>query len=84
MSTYKPRKLIEGWRVDPKFAGTTMVAVPKKKLGEDFSVSFKNNVMEIKEGIEPLQEISFPQKFGAGEYTLCYFKWEPQTTTLFD
>lgn len=83
MSVYRPRKLVEGYKVDVKYAGLTLVAVPKQKLTEECEVQFESKSMVITKGKTELKTVSFPQRFGTGEYTLCYFKWEPTQDTLF-
>lgn len=81
MKSYKIKKLIDGWRVDKKFTGKTVVAVPEQKLTSDCKVIFGSEAMVIRRpGQEPLMRIAFKDKYNRGVYTLCYFEWMPELT----
>ena len=56
--------------------GKKLVAIPFNKSYIGNMVFFGNQIMRIK--TEPLKQIMFPDKFGRGSYTLCYFEWLPE------
>lgn len=77
MKTYRPKALIPGYKLDAE-KDAQYIAVPKQKLTEACVVEYSGRVQIIKREDRPVKEISFPNKFGPGEYTLAYFKWSPE------
>lgn len=78
MNKYRPKKLIEGFKISPEFKGMMMIALPEKKLLEPVNVFFGSDVMKVDKGKKPLHKIEFEDKYRAGEkYKLCYFEWKP-------
>jgi hypothetical protein len=78
MNTYKPKSLIDGYKVDHKFTGMFLIAPNTKKLTEDCKIIFQDEIMVIKKGDKPLMvSKEFSNKFGAGTYKLAYFEWNP-------
>ena len=76
MTIYAIKKLIDGYKLGVEFAGKTLIAVPFDKSAEGNMIAYKNQMMKL-EG-EPLKTLSFPDKFGRGSYSLCYYEWKPQ------
>ncbi len=87
MRVYRLRKLIEGWRVDPKFKEFQMVAAPDAFRGQSFKFICGREEMIINDwGSEAVHFLTFKDKYGRGkEYTLGYFIWKPDKSqqTLF-
>jgi len=55
------------------------VAIPYSKIeSDDCLIRYKDKNMVIKHNTVPSWIKNFKDKFGRGEYTLCYYKWEPQ------
>ncbi len=79
---YKIKKLIPGYKIDKKFAGKTLIAVPLQQLksNSNLIVKYNNETMFI-EG-EPIHELAFKDRFGRGVYILCYFEWKPKSLQL--
>jgi hypothetical protein len=73
---YKAKSLIEGFKVDNKFVGKKLVAVPLNKSNIGNLIFVGNQLMRIR--TEPLKHLTFEDKFGRGTYTLCYFEWKPE------
>jgi hypothetical protein len=73
---YKAKTLIDGFKVDNELIGKKLVAVPLNKSYVGNMIFVGNQIMRIK--TEPLKQIMFPDKFGRGSYTLCYFEWQPE------
>lgn len=74
MKIYKPKTLIDGFRLGAECAGKRYVAVPQNKVGKGYYVAIGNNVMSIV-GKEPDLRLKFPDKYGRGFYWLCYYEW---------
>jgi hypothetical protein len=81
MKLYKPKALIEGYKLGDKFAGKMYVAVPSKKVNEGYAVAFGNEVMVI-QGMEPATRLKFQDNYGRGAYWLYYFEWLPGPLTI--
>lgn len=81
MKTYKTKSLVKGFRLNEELTDD-YVAVPKQRLGEDVEVIYRDQAMVITPKDEPATEIVFSDKFGRGEYTLCYFLWKPSVQQL--
>jgi len=71
---YKAKTLIQGYKLGLEYAGKVFVAVPLEKALVGNTVSYKNEMMKIKN--DPLFFKSFPDKFGRGTYSLCYYEWQ--------
>lgn len=78
MTIYRAKSLINGFKLGQVFGGLTLVAIPKHFL-KTFPVCiwFQNSSMTIEQNQLPLTEKTFPDQYGRGPYTLCYFEWKP-------
>jgi hypothetical protein len=74
---YAPKSLVEGYKIGVKYSGKTMVAVPQKKAEAGCIIAFGNKIMRTV-GKEPLERISFTDKYGRGSYFLYYYEWIPE------
>ena len=74
MKSYKAKTLIEGYKLGIEHASKILVAVPLEKAVPGNMIYFRNQLMQIKE--EPIANRQFPDKFGRGSYTLCYYEWK--------
>ncbi len=74
---YKPRQLIEGYRVDKEFTGKTIVAVPEQKVASGVDVIYHDETMHITPSLPRLKEIEFTDRYGRGKYKLFYYEWKP-------
>lgn len=84
--TYRAKTLINGFKLGKEFGGKTFVAVPQQKLtGGPCSVIYGEERMTIPAGEAAAYKESFPDKFGRGTYTLCYYEWKPDSkqTSMF-
>lgn len=82
MNTYRPKKLIEGRKLKPEFAGKDYIAVPEKKL--PCQVIFNNLTMHIEENTPFVMINRFRDQFKRDEfYYLRYYEWKPENPTLF-
>lgn len=80
MSTYEPKKLINGFRLGAQYGGTFFVAIPKRKIESGpVLVKFDNKTMTIYPDDEPVARREFDDKFGRGKYSLNYYAWIHQT-----
>jgi hypothetical protein len=76
MVKYKLKKLIEGWRIDKKYQGKMMVAIPR--VSGPLEINFDDEVMYINDWKDRLEERVFQDKYGRElHYTLGYFIWNP-------
>ena len=76
MQGYKAKTLIDGFKVDNNLSGKKLIAVPLNKAIFGNLVFYGNQLMRIK--TESLTQITFPDKYGRGAYTLCYYEWVPE------
>jgi hypothetical protein len=84
MKFYRLEKLINGYKVDPRFKGKLLVAFKEDYLKNGVIVFFDGKRMEFNKDDEPLATSTpFEDKFGRGDYKLVYFEWEPRQKTLF-
>lgn len=86
---YKIRKLIDGCKIDDKFKGLTLIAIPKQKIHPALEVCYEDDIVKAymklqNVGIVPLKEVTFNDKYGRKDdrgnlmtYTLCYYNWKP-------
>ncbi len=78
MKFYSLKKLINGERVNPMFAGKKLAACPDKYLEKgDIQVSYGGSHMTITKDMNPLTFRVFENKFGPGTYRLMYYEWNP-------
>ena len=76
MVKYRIKKLIDGYKVNPKYRGETLIAVPRTT--GPIEVSFDDKVMYINNWQDRLEEMEFPDKYERlKNYTLGYFYWKP-------
>lgn len=83
---YRAKTLINGFKLGKEFGGKVFVAVPQQKLsGGPCTIICGEERMTILNGEEPATKSSFPDKFGRGTYTLCYYEWKPgnKQTSMF-
>ncbi len=80
---YKIKKLIPGYKVSPKLADKTLVAVPLQqvKANPNLIIQYQNEQMIVPS--KPLYEFAFKDKYGRGLYILCYYEWQPQSSLQF-
>ncbi len=74
--TYKAKTLVLGYKLGAEYAGKVFVAVPLEKGVVGNSISHNNELMRIK--TDPVLYKSFPDKFGRGNYSLCYYEWQKE------
>lgn len=74
MKTYKAKTLIDGYKLGLQYAGKTFVAVPMDRAVAGNLITHKNQLMKIKS--DPALTKMFPDKFGRGTYSLCYYEWQ--------
>ncbi len=74
--TYKAKTLVPGFKLGLEYAGKVFVAVPLEKAVVGNSISHNNEMMKIK--TDPVLFKSFPDKFGRGTYSLCYYEWQKE------
>ena len=78
MKPYLLKKLIQGYKINPRHAGFSLVALPYKYTNEKILVKYGNKTMIIDKDTPLLGEQTFPDKFGRDKvYTLYYYQWEP-------
>lgn len=79
--TYKPKALIDGWKLGAEYGGKKFVAIPKQHFNNNSHVviTYDNRNVIIRNTDSPKLERTFKDKFGRGEYTLCYFEWFDKT-----
>lgn len=78
-SMYKARTLIPGHRVDPHYTGLVLIAIPKKLLQDNPSVTilYKEQIMIVNVENKILYEQDFEDKYDNGKYTLVYYQFLP-------
>ena len=78
MKSYLLKKLIAGYKVNPRHSGLNLVALPYKFTNEKILVKHSDKKMIIDKDTPLLGEQTFPDKFGRDKtYTLYYYQWEP-------
>jgi len=83
MKIYRPKNLIEGYKIGDKYKGKLVVAIPEKKfIDGSVKAIFKNKTMIITNFETPVENIAFPDRFGRGTYRLFYYIWSPTTQEL--
>ena len=83
MKSYLLKKLIAGYKVNPKYKGDNLVALPFKYTNEKILVKHSNKKMIIDKDTPLLGEQTFPDKFGRDKtYTLYYYQWQPSKNQI--
>ena len=78
MKSYLLKKLIAGYKVNPKYKGDSLVALPYKYTNEKILVRHGDKKMIIDQDTPLIGQQTFPDKFGRDKtYTLYYYQWEP-------
>tara|TARA_R110002012_G_scaffold32548_1_gene95966 strand:+ start:633 stop:896 length:264 start_codon:yes stop_codon:yes gene_type:complete len=78
MKTYVLKKLVNGYKVNPRHKGTNLVALPFKFVNEKILVKHSDKKMIIDQDTPLLGDKTFPDKFGRDKtYTLYYYQWQP-------
>jgi len=76
MKSYLLKKLIAGYKVNPRHSGLDLVALPYKYTNEKILVRYSDKKMIIDQDTPLLGEKTFPDKFGRDKtYTLYYYEW---------
>ena len=83
MKSYLLKKLIAGYKVNPRHSGLDLVALPYKYTKEKILVKHGDKKMIIDQNTPLLGEQTFPDKFGRDKtYTLYYYEWQPSKKQL--
>ena len=83
MKSYLLKKLIKGYKINPRHAGFSLVALPYKYTNEKILIKHSNKTMIIDQNTPLLGEKTFPDKFGRDKtYTLYYYQWEPSKNQI--
>jgi len=83
MKSYLLKKLIAGYKVNPRHSGLDLVALPYKYTKEKILVRHSDKKMIIDQDTPLLGEQTFPDKFGRDKtYTLYYYQWEPSKNQI--
>ena len=83
MKTYLLKKLVNGYKINPRYKGMTLVALPFKFVNEKILVKHSDKKMIIDKDTPLLREQTFPDKFGRDKtYTLYYYQWEPSKNQI--
>ena len=83
MKSYLLKKLIAGYKINPRYSGTSLVALPYKFTNEKILVNHSDKTMIIDQNTPLLGEKTFPDKFGRDKtYTLYYYQWEPSKNQI--
>ena len=78
VKSYLLKKLIAGYKVNPRHSGLDLVALPYKYTNEKILVRYSDKKMIIDKDTPLLGEQTFPDKFGRNKtYTLYYYEWKP-------
>ena len=83
MKSYLLKKLIAGYKVNPRHSGLDLVALPYKYTNEKILVKHGGKKMIIDQDTPLLGEKTFSDKFGRDKtYTLYYYQWEPSKNQI--
>lgn len=83
MKSYLLKKLIAGYKVNPRHSGLDLVALPYKYTNEKILVKHSDKKMIIDQDTLLLGSKTFEDKFGRDtNYTLFYYQWEPSKKQL--
>lgn len=79
MKKYRPKKLIPGHKVEERFKGKELIAIPLKKVLLGVEVFYQDGRMEVNNFTPCLTKLNFKDKYDRNiEYTLCYYEWKPE------
>ena len=83
MKSYLLKKLIAGYKVNPRHSGFNLAALPYKYTNEKILVRYSDKKMIIDQDTPLLGEKTFPDKFGRNKtYTLYYYPWQPSKNQI--
>ena len=83
MKSYLLKKLIAGYKVNPRHSGLDLVALPYKYTNEKILVKHGDKTMIIDKDTPLLREQTFADKFGRDKtYTLYYYQWQPSKNQI--
>ena len=83
MKTYLLKRLINGYKINPKFKDYTLVALPFKFTNEKILVKHSDKKMIIDQDNLLLGKKTFEDKFGRDKtYTLYYYQWQPSKNQI--
>ena len=83
MKSYILKKLIAGYKVNPRHSGLDLVALPYKYTNEKILVRHSDKKMIIDQDTPLLGSKTFEDKFGRDKnYTLFYYQWEPSKNQI--
>ena len=83
MKSYLLKKLIAGYKVNPRHSGLDLVALPYKYTNEKILVKHGDKKMIIDQDTPLLSSKIFEDKFGRDtNYTLFYYQWQPNKNQI--
>ena len=83
MKSYLLKKLIAGYKVNPRHSGLDLVALPYKYTNQKILVKHSDKKMIIDQDTPLLGSKTFEDKFGRDKtYTLYYYQWEPSKNQI--
>lgn len=83
MKSYLLKKLIAGYKVNPKYKGYDLVALPYRFINEKILVRYSDKKMVIDRDTPLLGQKTFEDKFGRNKtYTLYYYPWKPSKNQI--
>ena len=83
MKSYLLKKLITGYKINPRHAGLTLVALPYKYTNEKILVKHSGKKMIIDQDTELLGSRTFQDKSGRDkDYILFYYQWQPSKNQI--
>ena len=83
MKSYLLKKLIAGYKVNPRHSGLDLVALPYKYTNEKILVRHSDKKMIIDQDNLLLGKKTFEDKFGRDKiYTLYYYQWQPSKNQI--
>ena len=81
MNIYRPKALIDGYKLGEEYAGKTYVAVPRQKVLRNYHVAFGKSIIAT-ENRKPDMRLKFADNWGRGAYWLYYYEWKPEKLTI--
>ena len=83
MKSYLLKKLIAGYKVNPRHSGLSLVALPYKYTNEKILVKHSGKKMIVDQDTELLGSRTFQDKFGRDkDYILFYYQWQPSKNQI--
>ena len=83
MKSYLLKRLVAGYKINPRHSGLDLVALPYKYTNEKILVKHSDKKMIIDQDTPLLGSKTFEDKFGRDKtYTLYYYQWEPSKKQL--